>query len=212
VRLGLLGGTFDPIHHGHLRSAEEIWEDFGLDKVVFVPAYLPPHKDDQPISSFEDRHAMCCLAVEDNPHFAVSDLERHREGPSYSIDTIRDWQSQNLEAEIHFILGRDAFLGIPSWGDFRELFSLTHFIVMTRPGYSRGPVNKVLETVSPHFRHDPRSARYLHPSGRFVHFWETTLLDISSTRIRQYIRESMSIRYLLPGKVEDYIYEHGLYR
>ncbi len=212
MRLGLLGGTFDPIHHGHLRSAEEIWEDFELDQVLFIPAYIPPHKEDQPVSDFDHRHAMCQLAVKGNPHFAVIDLERTREGPSYSIDSVRDLQASAPDAEMHFILGRDAFLGIPTWGQFRELFSLTHFIVMTRPGYSRGPVTKVLEKVSPDFRHDPRSARYIHPSGRFVHFWETTLLDISSTRIRQYFRENMSTRYLLPGAVEEYISRHGLYR
>jgi nicotinate-nucleotide adenylyltransferase len=212
MRLGLLGGTFDPIHHGHLRSAEEIWEDFLLDRVLFIPAFLPPHKEERPISSFEHRQAMCNLAVDDNPHFGVTDLERFRKGPSYSIDTVRDIQRQHPEAELHFILGRDAFLGIPSWGNFRELFSLCHFIVMTRPGYSRGPVSGVLESVSPHFRHDPRSSRYLHPSGKFVHFWETTLLDISSTRIRQYFREEMSTRYLLPESVVEYIRENGLYR
>jgi nicotinate-nucleotide adenylyltransferase len=211
-RLGLLGGTFDPIHNGHLRSAEEIWEDFRLDRVLFIPAYLPPHKEEGQVSSFEHRLAMCALAVEGNPHFGVTDLERTREGPSYSIDTVRDIQGRFPEAELHFILGRDAFLGIPAWGEYRELFSLAHFIVMTRPGYSRGAVTKVLEQVSSRFRHDPRSSRYIHPSGRFVHFWETTLLDISSTRIRQYFREGMSTRYLLPEAVADYVRRHELFK
>lgn len=211
MKLGLLGGTFDPIHNGHLRSAEEIWEDFGLDRILFIPAYLPPHKEQHSVSGFEHRYNMCRLAIRGNPHFDVADLEKDRLGPSYSIDTVRDIQGRRPEAELHFILGRDAFLDLPTWSEFRELFNLAHFIVMTRPGYSRGPVNKVLDAVSRHFRHDPRSARYLHPSGRFVHFWETTLLDISSTRIRQYFNENMSTRYLLPEGVAEYIDENGLY-
>ncbi|MBW2618006.1 MAG: nicotinate-nucleotide adenylyltransferase [Deltaproteobacteria bacterium] len=212
MRLGLLGGTFSPIHQGHLRSAEEIWEDFSLDRVVFIPAFLPPHKNDKPVLDFNDRMAMCQLAVEENPHFTVSDLEQHRQGKSFSIDTIKDFREDSSEDELHFILGMDAFLSIPTWEGFQELFALTHFIVMTRPGYPRGDVEEILEAVSPDFRHDPRQARYLHPAGCFVHFWETTLLDISSTRIRQYIRESKSISYLVPLQVEKYIYRHGLYR
>ena len=212
MRVGLLGGTFDPIHNGHLRSAEEIWEDFNLDRVIFIPAYLPPHKDEKPVSEFNHRLEMCRLAIESIPHLSVSDLEMHRKGKSYSIDTLKDFQKSNPGDEIHFILGMDAFLDVPSWDRFRELFKLAHFLVVTRPGYPRGPVEEILNEVSPQWRYDPRSARYLHPYGYSVYFWETTLLDISSTRIRHYIREGKSISYLMPRRVENYIYEHGLYR
>jgi len=212
VRVGLFGGTFDPIHHGHLRSAEEIWEDFELDQVVIIPAYLPPHKEDIPVTTFEHRLRMCQLAAEHNQNFVVSDMESKRQGKSFSIDTLSDFKTRRPNDRLHFILGMDAFLDILTWQDFRDLFSLSHFIVMARPGYSRSRVEEVLENVSPEFRHDPRKGRYLHPSGQYVYFWETTLLDISSTRIRHYVKESKSIRYLLPENVEEYIYSHGLYR
>ncbi len=214
MRFGLLGGTFDPIHCGHLRTAEEICEDFGLDEVFFIPAYLPPHKNDEekPVLDFSHRLRMCALAVEDNARFAVSDLERHRQGKSYSIDTLKDIRARHPQDELYFILGMDAFLDIVTWQDFRTLFTLSHFIVVTRPGYSREPVEDILAAVSPGFRHDPRASRYLHPAGYFVYFWETTLLDISSTRIRRYIHEGKSIHYLVPSEVEDYIYGHELYK
>lgn len=212
MRLGLIGGTFDPIHNGHLRAAEELWEDFGLDQVMIIPAFIPPHKEDHPISPFERRYEMCRLAVNDNPKIIISDLEATRGGKSYSIDTITELRQRRPDDRLFFILGKDAFLDIPTWQDFKNLFTLTDFIVIARPGYPRDQVEETLALVSPDFRPDPRGGRYLHPTNRVVHFWETTLLDISSTRLRQYIREGKSIKYLVPPKVEDYIYAAGLYQ
>ena len=212
MRWGLLGGTFDPIHLGHLRAAEELLEDFALDRVMFIPACLPPHKNGKPVSPFAHRLGMCRLAAEGHPRFSVSDIESRRQGPSYSVDTLRDLRHLHPTDQLFFILGMDAFLDLPNWQSFQELFTIADFIVISRPGYPRDRVEEILKVVSPQFSHDPREKRYLHPSGYFVNFWETTLLDISSTNIRQYIREGKSIRYLLPEKVYEYIKTHGLYQ
>lgn len=211
MEIGLFGGTFDPIHHGHLRAVEEVCEDFELDRGIFIPAYLPPHKDDKPVLPFEHRLAMCRRAVASNPLLRVDDLESERSGKSYSLDTLNDLKTNRPGDRFHFIIGMDAFLDIHTWHGFQELFALSDFIVISRPGYPRGAVEKLLERVSPGFRADPRAGRYIHPSGFHVHFWETTMLDISSTRIRKYIQEGKSIRYLVPEPVIDYIQEHGLY-
>lgn len=212
MRLGLFGGTFDPIHHGHLRAVEEVGEDFRLDRVVIIPAYLPPHKEDKPVLDFEHRLNMCRLAVADNPNLLVSDLEAGRGGKSYSLDTLTDIRLSHPADDIRFILGMDAFLDIPTWHGHQELFCLADFIVISRPGYPRDRVEEILNLISPDFRPDPRAGRYIHPSGFHVHFWETTMLDISSTRIRKYISEGKSIRYLAPEPVTDYINRYGLYR
>ncbi len=212
MRIGLFGGTFDPIHNGHLRAVEEVWEDFKLDEVVIIPAFLPPHKDEKPVLDFAHRLEMCRLATADNEHLRVSDIEAARRGKSWSLDTLKDIREHHPDDEIQFILGLDAFLDITSWKGYHELFSLADFIVISRPGYHRGRVEELLNQISPDFRPDPRAGRYIHPSGFHVYFWETTMLDISSTRIRKYISEDKSIRYLVPQAVANYIGEHGLYR
>lgn len=213
MRLGLFGGTFNPIHYGHLRSAEEIQESLALDHLLFIPAAHPPHKEDAAVTSFEIRLEMTRLAVAEHPVFEVSDIEGQRSGKSYSIETLRQFrESYGAAAELFFILGLDSILEINTWKDYRQLFTLCHFVVLDRPGFAPQQLKTVLqEEVHPDCRYQESEGAYLHPSGYRVYFRNTTRIDISSTRIRQLVRQGQSIRYLLPEAVRRYILNKNLY-
>jgi nicotinate-nucleotide adenylyltransferase len=212
-RLGLFGGTFNPIHYGHLRSAEEVCEALKLERLWFIPAGTPPHKADQDITPFAVRLEMTRLAVDDHPVMSVSDLEGRRPGRSYSIETLRQIRGEmGLNWELYFILGLDAVLEIATWKDYQELFSLSHFVVLDRPGYDRRRLEEVLLTeVQPHFRPLQGERGFQHPAGHRVVFQETTLLDISGTSIRNLVGQGRSVRYLLPEAVRRYILKYKLY-
>jgi nicotinate-nucleotide adenylyltransferase len=212
-RLGIFGGTFNPIHYGHLRSAEEVCEALQLHRLWFIPAAVPPHKATEEITPFAERLAMTRLAVGDHPVMSVSDIEGRRSGRSYSIDTLRRIHEEMGEAwELYFILGLDAILEIGTWKDYAELFSLCHFVVLDRPGYDRTRLGEVLlEEVHPQFEALPGGAGYRHPAGTRVIFQATTLMDISATAIRSQVRQGRSIRYLLPEAVRRYIIESRFY-
>jgi len=212
-RLGLFGGTFNPIHYGHLRSAEEVCEALALHRLWFIPAGHPPHKTAQGITSFEVRLEMSRLAVGDHPVMSVSDLEGRRPGRSYSIETLRQIRREVGPAwELYFILGLDAILEIATWKDYQDLFTLSHFVVLDRPGYDRQRLGEVLlREVHPLFRPLQVERSFQHPSGHNVVLQETTLMDISGTSIREMVRRGHSIRYLLPEAVREYIITHKLY-
>jgi nicotinate-nucleotide adenylyltransferase len=217
-RIGLFGGTFNPIHLGHLRGAEEIREAFGLQQVIFIPAAIPPHKVAEEVIVAKHRLEMVKLATVTNPFFSTTDIELLRPEKSYSIDTIRYFRQRHQEV-FFFILGRDAFVEIETWKEFQHLFSLCNFIVMTRPGSQKtlstsvrvdsdSPLPEALVTV---FRYDQDIKGWIHPSGRTLHFKEITILDISSTKVREMIERGESVRYLIPSEVEAYIQENRLY-
>jgi nicotinate-nucleotide adenylyltransferase len=213
-KMGLFGGTFNPIHLGHLRSAEEIWESFELDRVIFIPASYPPHKDKGDILPASLRAEMVRLAIADNPRFAFSEVELRRPGKSYSVETIAHFRREfGPETELYFILGLDAFLEINTWKEYAALFSLSHFIVMTRPGFEKNftPEHLPVE-MAKDFCYDSQTDGYAHRSGFFIFPREITALDISSTKIRENIRKRRTVKYLLPEPVESFIFEHNLYR
>jgi nicotinate-nucleotide adenylyltransferase len=212
-RVGLFGGTFNPIHFGHLRPAEEIGEEFDLDPVLFIPAAAPPHKKKEGILSAPLRLEMVRLAVSDNPRFSASGVELERPGKSYSIQTIEHFRREfGPEARLHFILGLDAFLEINTWKDFPVFFHLCHFVVMTRPGFEKKFSREHLPVeLAEDFCYDTRTMGYAHVSGFFVYPREITALDISSTRIRDFLAAGRSVRYLLPGPVEAFIRRNQLY-
>lgn len=212
-RLGLFGGTFNPIHYGHLRAAQEVLEALELSRLWFVPAAHPPHKAPQEITPFAVRLEMTRLAVGDHPAMSVSDVEGRRPGKSYSIETLRVVREQlGPTWELYFILGLDAILEIPTWKEYLELFNLCHFVVLDRPGYDRGLLSEVLcRQVHPQFQPLPAGAGFRHPSGYKVLHQATTLMDISATGIRRLVRQGRSIRYLLPEAVRRYIIKEKLY-
>ncbi len=212
-RFGLFGGTFNPIHLGHLRAGIEIREAFSLDRVLFIPTAIPPHKKTRNLLPFAYRLKMVRLAIAGYPFFKASDVEKKRKGKSYSIQTLRFFnRTYGSQAELYFIVGMDAFLEINTWKNYHDLFGLSHFVVMDRPGYRRSHVKEFLQQeISSEIIFYPGENRFLLPWGFSVFLFPITLMDISSTRIRTLRQKKQSIRYLLPYEVEDYIEEKNFY-
>lgn len=198
-RIGIMGGTFDPIHIGHLVTAEAVREGFPLDEVIFIPAAQPPHKQGRQIVPAKKRLRMTELAVAGNPYFHVSAMELARKGPSYSSDTITELRKDFGEmAEFYFITGADAVNELHTWHEVEALLAQCHFIAATRQG-----TQLELEMLS----------GYLSPVAMtHIHQLDTPLFGVSSTEIRQKLARGESIRYLVPEAVADYIDEEGLYR
>lgn len=213
MKWGLLGGTFDPIHYGHLRCAEEVLDLFGLNRVMFIPAARPPHKIDGEITPFYHREQMVKMAIEDNPNFSYSDVEKIRGGISYSVETVEFILNKYLpDLELFFILGQDAFHAIKTWKEWQRLLLMCHFVVMTRPGYEKKGLDVILPSdFAKQFTYDPERDGYQGPTGNFIFFREVTFLDISAGKIRRLVREGRSIRYLTPESVRHYIIQNKLY-
>lgn len=212
MRVGVLGGTFDPVHLGHLRAAEEVGEDLGLDRVYLIPAAMPPHKDRKPVTSFEHRLEMIRLATEGAPMLKPLDLEGRRQGLSYSIETLRELHSMFPSGlELFFIIGMDAFLEITAWKEHERLFDYSHFIVIQRAGTQEGRFEEFVQSLGMGFKREESGRTFLHPSGMRVFYKKITLMGISATQIREKISRGGSIRYLTPKAVRTYIMEKGLY-
>ena len=196
-RIGIMGGTFDPIHYGHLRAADEAHAAFGLSEVIFVPTGQPPHKTGERVSSADKRFMMTVLATVDCPYFSVSRIEIDKTGKSYTIDTLRQLKSlpEYLDTEFYFITGLDAVLDIVSWKNPEEIMSLCKFVAVSRHGYTHTRMEELPE--------DLRSA---------IIPLEIPLLAISSTGLRERVRRDRSIRFLVPPSVEHYIRKKSLYR
>ncbi len=199
--IGIMGGTFDPIHIGHLFTAEEARQQFQLDHVIFLPAGSPPHKEREKVSLAEHRYLMTMLAVVDNPFFTVSRLEiDDRPKPSYTIDTVRRFMDiYEQEVNLYFITGADAILDISTWKDYRELLQSCSFIAASRPGYSFSKLKVVLGPAFPEVI-------------KRLHLLEIPAMAISSTFIRKRVAAGRTIKYLTPEAVEQYIYKNQLYR
>jgi nicotinate-nucleotide adenylyltransferase len=192
MRLGIMGGTFNPVHYGHLIAGQEVKEKMNLDKIIFIPSAHPPHKDEKELDGARDRLAMLKLALGQDPYFSLSTLEIDRGGKSYSFATLRALHKiYGPQTEFFFILGTDAMRDIFSWKNVSEFLRLCRLIVINRPGFSR----RFLKKKMPPF-----------------HFVRVTPVAISSRNIRKRVREGKPIIYLVPGKVEAYIKRHNLYR
>ena len=186
-----MGGTFDPIHHGHLVAASEVADLFELDEVIFVPTGQPWQKDSQDVSPAEHRYLMTVIATASNPDFTVSRVDIDRNGPTYTIDTLRDLRAQHPDADLFFITGADALAQILSWKDAEDLFDLAEFIGVTRPGYELSEDGL--------------------PADR-VHLQEVPAMAISSTDCRDRVAAGEPVWYLVPDGVVQYINKYGLYR
>ncbi|HXH03271.1 MAG TPA: nicotinate-nucleotide adenylyltransferase [Candidatus Competibacteraceae bacterium] len=209
--IAILGGTFDPIHHGHLRPALELLEELNLAEVRFIPNALPPHRR-QPAASSAQRLAMVERAIAGQPGFALDDREFKRAGPSYTVDTLTELRAElGPQRPLCLVVGRDAFLGLPTWHQWRRLLELTHIVVMERPGHATPEFEEPLAAVVEARAVRTAAAIAEAPAGRVL-FWPTRVLDISSTQVRALLAQGRSPRYLLPDSVWDYIRAHDLYR
>jgi nicotinate-nucleotide adenylyltransferase len=188
-RIGVMGGTFDPIHHGHLVAASEVAQSFDLDEVVFVPTGRPWQKDE--VTESEHRYLMTVIATASNPQFTVSRVDVDRAGPTYTIDTLRDLKQQRPGAELFFITGADAVAQILSWRNHQQLWDLAHFVAVSRPGHVLNTEGLPSENVSQ---------------------LEIPALSISSTDCRARVRRGHPVWYLVPDGVVQYIAKHHLYR
>jgi nicotinate-nucleotide adenylyltransferase len=208
-RVGILGGTFNPPHLGHLRLAEEVAWSHGLSLVVFIPSNIPPHKDHRDIALPSHRMEMTRLACGDNSLFKASDIEIRLKGPSYTVNTLSTF-AQEEGRELYFILGTDSLKEVGGWKDCERLFRLSNFIVVTRPSVEFASAWSEVP--------DPVRRQFRDTGGAYLSDLRTLIpstvrgLDISSTMIRAMIKEGMSIRYLVPEVVREYITEHKLYR
>lgn len=214
-RVGLLGGTFNPIHLGHLRAAEEIRETLTLDRVYFIPALTPPHKTPSDIASPADRLKMIECAIRGNPHFEISDVELRRKGPSYTVDTLTYFSSNFPDSEFYFIVGSDLFSEIDTWKDYKRLFELSNFAVITRPGFCEDPYSTFALELRNDFRYYKKEkdvVTYLHKGSKLLVFVRIEGIQVSSTQIRRLLREGRSIKYLVPDEVESYILSKKLYK
>ncbi|ERM93031.1 nicotinate-nucleotide adenylyltransferase [Caldanaerobacter subterraneus] len=200
LRLGIMGGTFDPIHYGHLVTAEAVRDEFKLDKVIFVPAGNPPHKVKRKVTDKKHRYLMTILATITNPFFEVSSIEIDREGYTYTIDTIKEFKKMYGEKTLfYFITGADAVLEILSWKNADELLRLCYFVAATRPGIEGNKIDQELDKI-----------RKLY--GDVIYKVTVPSLAISSTDIRERVAKGRPIKYLLPEPVERYIQKYKLYK
>ncbi len=189
-RLGVMGGTFDPVHHGHLVAASEVQARFGLDEVVFVPTGRPWQKADEEVSPAEHRYLMTVIATASNPRFTVSRVDVDRPGPTYTIDTLRDLSRQRPDSDLFFITGADALSQILGWKDVEEMWGLARFIGVTRPGHDLSDTGLPQDRVS---------------------LLEVPAMAISSTDCRDRVRADEPVWYLVPDGVVQYIGKHRLY-
>lgn len=190
-KIGVMGGTFDPIHHGHLVAASEVADRFGLDEVVFVPTGQPWQKVEREVSRAEDRYLMTVVATASNPRFTVSRVDIDRGGPTYTADTLTDLHAALPDAQLFFITGADALAQILSWRKVAELFALAHFVGVTRPGYELGDDHMPVGSVT---------------------LVEVPAMAISSTDCRRRVAEGRPVWYLVPDGVVQYISKRNLYR
>ena len=203
--IGILGGTFDPIHLGHLRLAEEVREALALEQVRFIPAYQPPHRR-EPIASARQRMAMVRLALEDNPHFVLDKREYLRGGASWMVDTCTSLRSEYGARPLVLIMGMDAFNGFTRWRDWQGILAQVHLAIATRPGaHAEDETAELLAA-----RACTPAGLECAPVGRIVEV-PITALDISATQIRKLCDAGQSTRYLLPKAVQDYLAAHPLY-
>lgn len=197
-KYGIFGGSFNPIHYGHLMICEYIKEEMGLDKVIFIPTGNPPHKDLE--VSTEDRYEMVRLAISPNPDFEISDIETTRDKLSYTVDTIRELKKIYKEEKLYFLIGLDSLFQLKTWMKIGDLSKEIEFVVALRPGYlDKEEINKEIDFLRENF-------------GTKINLIKTPLYEISSTDLRDRIREGKSLRYLIPKKVLDYIEESGFYK
>lgn len=198
MKIGIMGGTFNPIHYGHLFLAENAFEQVQLDHVLFMPSNHPPHKKDMQIMSSIDRVTMVRLAIEDNPHFLLSELEVHREGMTYTVDTLTEMTREQAKDEFYFIVGADSLMNMPKWRNPLGVFQLCTIVAANREAMNRDRLEEQMEYLKKEY-------------GARIKLIDIPTIDISSRHIRERIQNGQSIRYYVPDKVAEYIKEQRLF-
>jgi nicotinate-nucleotide adenylyltransferase len=198
MKIGIMGGTFDPIHTGHLIIGEYARTTLDLDKIIFIPVGLPPHKDNSKVSTSRRRLEMTKLAINSNPYFYLSSIEVDRKEITYTIDTIKELKKIYKEDELYFIIGGDSLFEIEKWKDFAQLIRLCKFVVLERPGRTKEEIEQ--KKIELKLSYKIQLEKIYSP-----------LIDISSTEIRERVKNNLSIKYLVPESVETYIMYHKLY-
>ncbi|MBU5440011.1 nicotinate-nucleotide adenylyltransferase [Tissierella sp. MSJ-40] len=199
MKIGIMGGTFNPIHNGHLIMAEYTRYSLNLDKVLFIPTGKPPHKEIEEVAYLNHRLEMTVLATLSNSFFQVSSMEIERKNITYTIDTIEALKEEYPKDEFYFIIGADSLFEIEKWKDYKKLLGLCNFAVVERPNYNN---DKIVEKI--------QNLKTLHNSN--IVKVDSPLIEISSTEIRNRVNKGQSIKYLVPESVEDYITKYGLYK
>jgi nicotinate-nucleotide adenylyltransferase len=192
-RVGIFGGTFDPIHNGHLQVAEDVRKSLKMEKILFVPSYLPPHKMGKKVTEAKLRFEMVSLALEEHPHFKISEFEFQKEGISYTVETLNALKKSNPDAELFLIMGVDQLLEMDSWKEPDKIFQMSSVVVIGRPGYRR----EEIENLDWHSK---------------ILWVDVTPVEISSSLIRKKVQQGESVQGLVPKQVEELIIEKGLYK
>lgn len=224
MQIGLFGGTFNPIHNGHLQVAKEVKDGFPLDKIIFFPSAIPPHKKSDKIISASDRMEMLRIALSNTSGltemFEISDIEVKRSGPSYTIDTVNEYRLKMAEDnKLYLLMGIDAFFEIHTWKSYLDLFDLISFIVMPRPNddinQNSDPLKDlhafIKSNISDDYHYSSLDKKYTHPASMPIHIYEVTPIPISATMIRKYVKDNISIQSMVTPGVEEYIKSKGLY-
>ncbi len=207
MNIGIFGGTFNPVHFGHLRTVEEIREGFNLEIIYFVVAKIPPHKNSENIASASERYRLLKIAIKNNPFFKPSSIELRRKKTSYSFDTIMYFKKKFKDDNLYFIMGADAFKEIYTWFKYKEILKNIDIIVMARPEYNCD--YELLERLG--YKKCEKRV-FVNSYCKKVFFYNVTQLDISSSKIRDYIGKNLSVNYFLPEKCIKYIYKNKLYK
>lgn len=212
MKTGIFGGTFDPLHNGHLAIASHFYHQCGLDRVLFIPAAWPPHKPAGPLASFPQRLAMTERATRGQRAFFTCDIEGQRPGRSYSVDTLNQLRQHYPTDSFYFLIGMDSLLELDSWKEFRRLPQLCHLVVAQRPGYSAITGQTELPVaLQPDFCYDPALPGFRHKDGNLLIFLKETDCPISSTQVRTALRQHQPVEQLVPAVVLAYIRQHQLY-
>jgi nicotinate-nucleotide adenylyltransferase len=212
---GLFGGSFNPVHIGHLRAAEEVMEILSLDKIVFIPSSIHPIKKDKNIIEAKYRLRMLELATKDNKEFEVSYVEMKRPGASYTIDTLKHFKKNYKNDQSYFILGTENFASIDTWKDYKELFNYTNFAILSRPGFNYNNIKDIIPgSLAKQFKFSENKngmTIYEHLSGNKLIFFKIKGIRISSTAIRRLVKNNKSIKYFVPNNLNNYILKNNLY-
>ncbi len=215
MKIGLMGGTFNPVHLGHLRAAEETREILELDEICFIPALTPPHKDSKDIVSAKHRLKMLQLATEENQFFKVDEIELKRKAPSYTIDTLKELKKSKPDNEYFFIVGTELFTRIDTWKSYKTLFKYANFVILNRPGYYEIDLSNLFPlALKNEFRYSYKENEidvFEHKDSKKLIFININGIKLSSTKIRSFIHQNKSIRYLVTEKIQEYILKNKLY-